>query len=455
MEKSTILIVDDDEDVLTAARLLLKQHFGRVIISPDPAKIPDIIAEEQIDVFLLDMNFAIGKNTGAEGLGWLRYLLDKDANAVVVLMTAFGALSTAVEAIKAGAADFILKPWQNEKLIATLSLALSLHQTKSRIHSLQSRQRELVKRPNLEMVANAPVMQNLMAVIARAAPTDVNILIHGENGTGKELIAQTIHQQSGRASETLLSVDLGAIVETLFESELFGHKKGAFTDAMDDRAGRFQAASGGTLFLDEIANLPLHMQSRLLRVLETREVTPVGADKPVSIDVRLVCATNSSLDNLVREKLFREDLLYRINTVVIQLPPLRERSEDIAPLAQHFIRIYAKKYNLEEKSLEKDTLNAMIKYPWPGNIRELSHAIERAMVLSEGGSLSQNQILPASSLNHFQSENSSLNLNVREKDLVTKALQRFEGNISHAAQALGITRTALYRRIAKFHIKDN
>ncbi len=454
MQKSTILIVDDDADVLTAARLFLKQHFAKVIVNNDPENIPGICAEEQIDVFLLDMNFAIGKNSGAEGLSWLRYLLEQDANAVVILMTAFGALSTAVEAIKAGAADFILKPWQNEKLLATLSMALNLHHSKSQLNSLQSRQREIIHKPSTAMVANAPVMQKLMEVVSRAAPTEVNILIHGENGTGKELIAQTIHQLSGRASEILLSVDLGAIVESLFESELFGHKKGAFTDAREDRAGRFQAAHSGTLFLDEISNLPLHMQSRLLRVLETREITPVGSDKTIPVDVRLICATNRPLEPMVQKERFREDLLYRINTVVIELPPLRERQEDIAPLSEYFIRMYAKKYHLEEKKLGPETLAAMCEYPWPGNIRELSHAIERAMVLSDGDKLSQQQLLPMTNSSSPASTSDSLNLEAQEKDLVETALSRYDGNISAAAKALGITRTALYRRIAKFHIKD-
>ena len=327
---ASVLIVDDDPDVLTAARLLLRQHFERVLTTEDPSGIEALMAESRIDVFLVDMNFAIGRNSGAEGLKWLERILALDPDAVVVLMTAFGDLNVAVQAMREGAADFVLKPWQNDKLVATLTVAARLRQTRTTVNALS------VLPPADDMMARSPRMRKVMDVVAKVAPTDANVLIRGENGTGKELVAQALHRQSGRADKVLVTVDLGAIAESLFESELFGHRKGAFTDALADRAGRFQAADGGTLFLDEIGNLPPPLQTKLLRVLESREVLPLGSDQPVPIDVRLLSATNRPLESLVADGLFREDLLYRINTIEIELPPLRERPDDISALAKPF-----------------------------------------------------------------------------------------------------------------------
>ena len=361
---ATILVVDDDPDVLTAARLLLQQHFARVVTTDDPERIDSLMAEEPIDVFLLDMNFAIGRNTGAEGLKWLEHILGVDPDAVVVLMTAFGDLNTAVTAMRQGAADFVLKPWQNDKLIATLSVAAKLRQTRATVHALSQ------PAPATDMVAESAVMRNVLKIVERVAKTDATVLVRGENGTGKELIAQALHRQSRRADKMLVTIDLGAVAENLFESELFGHRQGAFTDAVSDRAGRFQAADGGTLFLDEVGNLPPALQTKLLRVLESREVTPLGSDRPVPVDVRLIAATNQPLEKMVEAGEFREDLLYRINTIEIDLPPLRERLEDLPPLVEHFIAASARKYHLPARPVTKAALAALAGHSWPGTIRE-------------------------------------------------------------------------------------
>ncbi len=438
---ATLLVVDDDGDVLTAARLLLREHFGRVLTSQNPADIEPLMASERIDVFLIDMNFAIGRNSGDEGLKWLDRITTLDPDAVVVLMTAFGDLNTAVRAMREGAADFVLKPWQNDKLVATLSVAVKLRQSRSTVRALSD------IGPERSMIASAPAMQEVVTLLKRVAPTDANVLIRGENGTGKELIAQSLHRQSSRADKALVAVDLGAVAETLFESELFGHTKGAFTDAVRDRAGRFQAADGGTLFLDEIGNLSPPLQNKLLRALESREVIPVGSEQPVSVDVRLVCATNRPLEKMVADGTFREDLLYRVNTIEVTLPPLRERLEDLPALVEHFIQLSARKYRLAEKPLSNAGLNALRAHDWPGNIRELSHAVERALILSDGAKLGADDL----QLGKSRSDNghATLDLEVTERNTVKLALEREDGNISRAAKALGITRAALYRRIEK------
>ena len=440
--QATILVVDDDSDVLMAARMLLQKHYSRVLTAEDPADIKSMMAAGQIDVFLLDMNFAIGRNTGAEGLQWLQYILGEDPDAVVILMTAFGDLNTAVQAMREGAADFVLKPWQNDKLIATLRVASQLRQTRAKLTALSR------PPPQSDMVAGSAAMQEVLKIVARVAPTDATVLIRGENGTGKELIAQALHRQSKRADEVLVAVDLGAVAENLFESELFGHRQGAFTDASQDRAGRFQAASGGTLFLDEIGNLPLPLQTKLLRVLEAREVTPLGSDQSIPVDVRLIAATNQPLEKLVATGQFREDLLYRINTIEIALPPLRDRLGDLPALVDRFAAACARKYRLPEKSFSRDALAALKAHHWPGNIRELSHTVERAVLLSDDDDLTAVDFVftkPAT-----ESQDRSLNLEQNERHLLEMALQNAGGNISHAASALGITRAALYRRIEKF-----
>lgn len=442
--RATILVIDDDADVLTAARLLLRQHFDRVLTSNSPDEVGPTMASERIDVFLVDMNFAIGRNSGDEGLKCLDQILKHDSDAVVVLMTAFGDLNTAVRAMREGAADFVLKPWQNDKLVATLNVAAALRQSRATVTALS----EPGTTP--DMIAESAVMQDVLKIVARVAPTDANVLIRGENGTGKELVAQALHRQSARSSSVLMTVDLGSVAESLFESELFGHTKGAFTDADSDRAGRFQAANGGTLFLDEIGNLPSASQTKLLRVLESREVTPLGSDQVVPIDVRLISATNQPLEKLVADGKFREDLLYRINTIEILLPPLRERPDDIPVLADHFIGIYARKYRIPEKRMTRDGYVALASHHWPGNVRELSHTIERALILGDG------KTLDASSFHLMEEtgaqDDRSLNLESNERNMVKLAIEQSGGNISHAAGSLGITRAALYRRIEKFDL---
>jgi len=358
-------------------------------------------------------------------------------------MTAFGDLNLAVRAMREGAADFVLKPWQNDKLVATLGVAVKLRRSRTKVNAMS------ILPPAEEMVAGSSKMRQVLNVVSRVAPTDANVLIRGENGTGKELVAQSLHRQSRRADNSLVTVDLGALAESLFESELFGHMKGAFTDATCDRAGRFQAADGGTLFLDEIGNLPPTLQTKLLRVLESREVLPLGSDNPVAVDVRLISATNRPIEKLVAEGRFREDLLYRINTIEIELPPLRGRGEDIPALVEHFVGQYARKYQLPEKPVSADALIALRDHRWPGNVRELSHAVERALILSEGDSLDSADFRL---IRGAATPQRSLNLEENERRMVTTALEQAGGNISHAAAALGITRSALYRRIEKFDL---
>ncbi|MEM7501620.1 MAG: sigma-54 dependent transcriptional regulator [Pseudomonadota bacterium] len=439
---ATILVVDDDPDVLTAARLLLRRHFESVLTAEHPDEIEAAMSQSPIDVFLVDMNFAIGRNTGAEGLQAMRDVLDKDPAAVVVLMTAFGDLNLAVQAMREGAADFVLKPWQNEKLVATLNVAANLRRSRAQINALS------VLPPADDMVVVSRRMREVMNVVARVAPTDANVLIRGENGTGKELVAKAVHRQSSRAQQVMATVDLGAVAETLFESELFGHMKGAFTDAVTDRAGRFQAADGGTLFLDEVGNLPPPLQTKLLRALESREVLPLGSDRTVPVDVRLVSATNQPLEALVADGHFREDLLYRLNTIEIHLPPLRDRVDDIPALAEHFVSTCARKYKLSNKQVAPSAIATLKAHRWPGNVRELSHAVERAMILGDGEMLEAQdfRLRPAAG----EERGTSLNLEENERRIVQTALEQASGNISQAAASLGITRSALYRRIEKF-----
>ena len=439
--RATLLVVDDDKDVLTAARLLLRQHFERVLTTDRPDEIDTLMRQERIEVFLLDMNFAIGRNSGAEGLHWLGRIRAFDPDAVVVLMTAFGDLNTAVRAMREGAADFVLKPWQNDKLVATLGVACELRASRATVGALRT------PAPDPDFVVASDAMRQVMTMVARVAPTDVNVLIRGENGTGKELVARALHSASARAQHAMVTVDLGALPESLFESELFGHVHGAFTGAESDRAGRFQAANGTTLFLDEIGNLPSAAQTKLLRVLESREVVPIGSDRPVSIDVRLIAATNQPLEQMVRDGQFREDLLYRINTIEIVLPPLRERKDDIAPLAAHFLERSARKYRLPDRPITPAGIRALQAHHWPGNVRELSHTIERALILHAGEALDEASFRFA---NAPGGSDASLNLEANERRIVSQALADADGNISHAAAALGITRAALYRRIEKF-----
>ncbi len=458
MNKKTgkILVVDDDEDILQAARLLLKKHVAHVVTEKNQKSIPFLMKNEAFDVILLDMNFAKGATNGKEGFSWLSKILKIDPSVVVVLITAFGDVEMAVRAIKEGATDFVLKPWQNEKLIATISTVIRLRQSRIEADNLRSRQKQLsadLDQPFHDFIGHSPVMAKLFATIQKLAKTDANVLILGENGTGKELVARELHRQSQRADEVFISVDMGAVSETLFESELFGHVKGAFTDAREERAGRFEIASGGTLFLDEICNLPLTLQAKLLTVLDSRNVIRLGSNKHIPIDVRLICATNMPIHEMVAENKFRQDLLYRINTVEIHMPPLKERPEDIPLLVDHFLKIYRNKYNKPLKKMSPATMKRVEKYSWPGNVRELQHAIERAVIMSDSTAFQPSDFF----FSAIETKEDSLifedyNLEEIEKLVIRKALSKHGGNISLAAKELGLSRTSLYRRFEKYDL---
>ena len=452
-----ILIVDDDEDILTASRLLLRREFASISTCSDPQEIPGLLADHDFDVVLLDMNFGPGESSGREGQIWLEKILQIDPQIVVVMITAHGSLNTAVEAMKRGATDFIAKPWQNEKVVATVSTAVQLRRSRKETQTLRQTNKVLLKQTagvDSQIIGESAEARRVMDVVARAGPTDANVLILGENGTGKELIARELHRRSRRSDNVFLTVDMGSISESLFESELFGHKKGAFTDASEDRLGRFQAADGGTIFLDEIGNLPLRLQAKLMRVLEQRKVTPVGSDESQDTDVRVVAATNVPPATLRNEDHFRQDLLFRLNTVEITVPPLRDRKDDILPIADHYATIYSQKYGGTTRSFSSDARQALHDYAWPGNIRALRHAVERAIILAEG------EVIEPADLQLDYSDSSReqqsvgvmptiLNLDYMEKDTIQKALRKHGFNISRAASELGLTRASLYRRMEK------
>ncbi len=459
MEKTgTILIVDDDDDILTAGRLLLRRQFAEVITCRVPEQVPDLLGAHAIDAILLDMNFGPGESSGEQGLLWLQKILEIDPDAVVVMITAHGNIDTAVEAMKRGATDFVAKPWQNEKVVATVSAAVKLHRSRVETESLRKTNQLLVEESvsgSGDIIGESAAIRQLLDVVRRAAPTDANVLILGENGTGKELIAREIHRQSPRSDQAFLSIDMGSISETLFESELFGHRKGAFTDASEDRIGRIQAANGGTLFLDEIGNLPLHLQSKLLSVLEQRQVTPVGSNTPLDFDVRIVAATNAPPSHLRDASQFRPDLLFRLNTVELTIPPLRERTDDILPIAEHYLEAYSRKYGGHARQFSRAAEQAMLEYEWPGNVRALRHAVERAVILAEDDILGPADLQLDSGTANTQSlaiAPTILNLDHLEKETIQKALRKHGFNISRAANELGLTRASLYRRMEKHGI---
>jgi DNA-binding NtrC family response regulator len=455
IEQGHILVVDDDEDILMASRLLLRRQFAEVVVCNKLEQIPNHLAANQFDAVLLDMNFGPGESSGAQGLEWLQRILVIDPNLVVVMITAHGSVDTVVEAMKLGATDFVAKPWQNEKVVATLSAAVELHQRRVEANTLKQTNQTLVEaitRPGDQIIGTSGAMNEVLSLVSRAAPTDANVLILGENGTGKELIAREIHRQSTRSDKVFISIDLGAVSETLFESELFGHKKGAFTGASKDRPGRFQIADGGTLFLDEIGNLALHLQTKLLSALAQRVVTPVGSDRGQQVDVRVICATNVPRTELADENRFRQDLLFRLNTVEITLPPLRDRRTDIFPIATHYAALYAKKYGKPEKRFTESAREALEAYTWPGNVRALRHAIERAVILSVHNEFepSDLQLNPLSSVAPAMVGNPpQLNLEQLEKTTIEEALRKHAFNISKASRELGLTRASLYRRMEK------
>ncbi len=492
-----IVIVDDDQDILIAGKLLLKRYFSPVLTLESPEKIPGILATYQIDAILLDMNFGPGESNCEAGLKWLNNILFIDPDAVVVMFTAHGDISIAVEAMKLGATDFVIKPWQNEKVIATLSAAANLRQSRRSTEKLRKANevlKQVTHTPKNEqvMLGNSHAMRALRHLIEQTAPTEANLLILGENGTGKELIARTVHAKSSRCGQTFMSVDLGALSESVFESELFGHKKGAFTGAQADRVGRFEAAESGTLFLDEIGNIPLNLQVKLLTALEQRQITPVGSNHSIPIDVRVISATNMPRESLSDASRFRQDLLFRLNTIELIAPPLRHRQEDIVEIAIYYGNLYAKKYNKPVKTFSQTTLAAIQACDWPGNVRALRHAVERAVILSQteeyqladfalsndsAADFTTGNTLPPSKVAKSQTVEgdfpkvddaqvnnaktntvstdstdsiSSLHLEKMEYSLIKKALQKHNYNISHAAKDLGLTRSALYRRIEKY-----
>ena len=449
LKNASILIVDDDPDVLTAVRLMLKTQVKEVLTEKNPENLRALLAKQTFDVIMLDMNFTSSINTGNEGFFWLKKVKEFKSNAQIIMITAYGDIDLAIRCLKEGAADFVVKPWHNEKLIATIKEALN---KKSTAKSDKANYEDGII--NKELLGQSQVMEDIFYKIKKIAPTDANILILGENGTGKDLIAKAIHQQSLRANKPYVKVDVGALTDSLFESELFGHKKGAFTDAREDRAGRFEAANEGTLFLDEIANISLHQQAKLLSVLQNRQVMRLGDNKPNSIDIRLVCATNVPLQELANESRFRKDLIYRINTVEIVVPPLRKRGNDIILLANYFSKFYCTKYLKPCVVLDESATDKMLHYNYPGNVRELQYTIERAIIMAEEEVLSANDIIfsPLESTKPFNDEPDELNLSSVEKSTILRVIEKHNGNISRAAKELGLTRTALYRRLSKYDI---
>lgn len=454
VKQGRVLVVDDDSDVLQAARLFLKQHVASVETEKDPNSISTLLRNNSYDLILLDMNFTDDVSSGEEGFFWLDKILEIDPSIAVILITAYGDVDKAVRAVKAGATDFVLKPWQNEKLLATVSSALKLTNSRRQVAALKQQQKQLsndIDHHYRDIIGRSPAMMEVFQTIEKVAATDANILILGENGTGKEMIARAVHRRSERKENVFINVDMGSISESLFESELFGYVKGAFTDAKEDRAGRFEVANGGTLFLDEIGNIPLTLQSKLLTVLQSRKVTRVGSMTSKPVNIRLVCATNQSLKEMVGSGDFRQDLLFRINTIEVHLPPLRDRKEDIGLLLQHFNKLYCSKYKKEAKTIEPATLKKLESYAWPGNVRELQHAVERAVIMSDGKVLQPGDFLLTREQDPAESVMvEDYNLEEVEKMVLRKALKKHNGNISKAAEELGLTRASLYRRLEKY-----
>lgn len=454
--KGKILIVDDNEDILKSLLFILKQEFEEVVTIKNPSKSTSLLYSGLFDVILLDMNFSSGLNSGNEGIFWLREIQKSDPIAIIILITAYGDVELAVKAMKEGATDFIQKPFDPVKLISTVKSAYQLRKSKLQVSRLLDKQRHLseeLDKKYTSLVGESPALMGILATVKKVAPTDANVLILGENGTGKELIAREIHRQSKRAKDVFISVDLGSLSESLFESELFGHQKGAFTDAREDRKGRFETASGGTLFLDEIANLPISLQSKLLTCLQNRYIIPVGSNKPVPIDVRLITASNKPLSDLIRNNLFREDLMFRINTVQIELPPLRHRSGDILLLAEHFLKVYGKRYEKSNLKISSTAIEKLMQYEWPGNVRELQHMMENAVIMVDDNIIRpENLRFTTSLISDRPGFGDSLNLNDVEKKAIKEALFKHKGNIYQTAKELGITRKTLYSKIEKYEL---
>lgn len=452
LKKASILVIDDDMDVLTAVRLLLRTEVKEVVTEKNPEQIPFLLSKDNFELVLLDMNFNASINTGNEGIYWLQRIKQIKPEVSVIMITAYGDIDLAVRSLKEGASDFVVKPWHNEKLLSTLTNVLkNREQNKNNVTGVRVHQGA----GNASMIGESEVMQDIFHKINKIAPTDANILILGENGTGKDLIATAIHEQSLRADKPFIKVDVGALTESLFESELFGHKKGSFTDAREDRIGLFESANGGTLFLDEIGNISLQQQAKLLTVLQNRQVTRLGTNQSIPIDIRLICATNIPLSELANENRFRKDLIYRINTVEITVPPLRKRKDDILLLAKHFARIYANKYLKPNTVFHSSALDKLQQYPFPGNVRELQYTIERAIIMSDAETIEGADLLFSpieSSVTNDRNEDEVMKLSTMEKNTIMKVIDKHNGNISKAAKELGLTRTALYRRLSKYDI---
>ena len=445
------IVVDDDPDIALAARLALRDMFERVETLSSPAELLKLLERESPDVILLDLNFQRAATDGREGLDFLSRVMAHDPDSAVVIITAHGGVSIAVEALKSGASDFVAKPWSNERLAATVRSAAALRRSRLDTRIERGRASELAQATETPLLGQSEAMKRVRALIDRAAPTDANVLILGENGTGKEIVAREIHRLSRRSDKPMVAVDLGATSETLFESELFGHVKGAFTGAAGERMGRLKAADHSTLFLDEVGNLPLHLQPKLLTALEQREVVPVGANRAVPIDVRVVAATNLAPEQLADEKRFRQDLLFRLNTIEIELPPLRDRREDVPILLDHYLKLYARKYEKPDRIFSPDVLDALVRHDWPGNVRALRHAAERAVIMADGDRYRVEDFpLPArSDAASVPVVASGLNLDQLEKQMIERALRVHHFNISLAATELGLSRGALYRRMEK------
>jgi two-component system, NtrC family, response regulator HydG len=450
MKDASILIVDDDPDVLTAVRLLLKTEVKQVVTEKSPENLKHLLSQNAFDLILLDMNFNSSINTGNEGFYWLKKIRDYKSDALVIMITAYGDIDLAVRSLKEGAADFVVKPWHNERLVEALKEALKRKGSKQSPTPVFSADSII----GSELLGTSKIMEDVFFKIEKIAPTDANILILGENGTGKDLVARAIHQHSNRASKPFVKVDLGALTESLFESELFGHKKGAFTDAREDRMGRFEAAHGGTLFLDEIGNISLQQQAKLLSVLQNRQVIRLGTNEPIPIDIRLICATNLPLTDLSDETLFRKDLIYRINTVDIMLPPLRKRKSDIMMLAKHFAKLYGNKYLKTTLEFDGTAEQKLLDYHFPGNIRELQYVIERAVIMGDGPVITAKDLIfsPIETAVEPLDDGGDLKLSAVEKSTILRVIEKHNGNISRAAKELGLTRTALYRRLSKYNI---
>lgn len=451
MTDAKILVIDDNKSVLSALEILLQFEYKSVQTISNPNQISSFPNFTEIDIILLDMNFSAGVNTGNEGLYWLREIKKKAPHISVIMMTAYGAIDLAVEALKDGASDFILKPWNNERLLTTVKSAYQLRKTQKEVHQLKQKEsnlKQVINQSKNYIIGNSKALNSVMNLVQKVAKTDVNVLVTGENGTGKELIARELHKSSIRNNEVFISVDMGSISENLFESELFGHVKGSFTDAKEDRVGKFEAANGGTLFLDEIGNLSLQTQAKLLSAIQNRVIVRVGSNKPIPVDIRLVCATNCNLDQMVADGLFREDLLYRINTIRVQVPPLREREGDILVLADFYLNKFISKYGKAGLRINQTAQEKLMTYQWPGNVRELLHTMERAVILSEGNVLKPTDFL-LEVKSSMAMENGPNTLEEMELLMITNALNQNDGNYSAASEQLGISRQTLYNKLKK------